>query len=68
MDVVLKRDAWVADSREQVERTWWPHMRRDHWFYFANVPRFVRSLEPTLTDQSEKDLSFDMHRGASAPR
>ena len=38
-------------------------MRRDHWFYFANVPRFVRSLEPTLTDlQSENDLSFDVHR------
>ena len=61
--VVLKRDAWVADSLEEVERIWWPHMRRDHWFYFANVPRFVRSLEPTLTDlQSENDLSFDVHR------
>jgi alkanesulfonate monooxygenase SsuD/methylene tetrahydromethanopterin reductase-like flavin-dependent oxidoreductase (luciferase family) len=63
VDVVLKRDAWVADSLAEVERTWWPHMRRDHWFYFANVPRFVRSLEPTLTDlQSENDLSFDVHR------
>jgi hypothetical protein len=47
-DVILKRDAWVADSLEEVERISWPHMRRDHWFYFGNVPRFVRSLEPTL--------------------
>jgi hypothetical protein len=28
LGVNLLRDGWVADSLADVERTWWPHIRR----------------------------------------
>jgi hypothetical protein len=31
----------VAGSLADVEHTWWPHIRADHWFYFEKVPRWV---------------------------
>jgi len=59
----VQRDAWVADSLEEVERVWWPHVRRDHWFYFNQVPRWVADREPFLQDvRSENDFEFDRHR------
>lgn len=59
----VQRDAWVADSIDEVERVWWPHVRSDHWFYFDNVPRWVADREPFLQDiSSEEDFQFDRHR------
>jgi alkanesulfonate monooxygenase SsuD/methylene tetrahydromethanopterin reductase-like flavin-dependent oxidoreductase (luciferase family) len=61
--VVLLRDGWVADSLEEVERVWWPHVRAEHWFYFKQVPRWVLDREPFLADiHSEEDFHFDKHR------
>jgi alkanesulfonate monooxygenase SsuD/methylene tetrahydromethanopterin reductase-like flavin-dependent oxidoreductase (luciferase family) len=61
--VVLKREAWVADSLAEVERVWWPHVRHEHWFYFSRVPRWVLDKEPTLVDvHREEDFQFDRHR------
>ncbi len=61
--VVLLRDGWIADSLEEVEKTWWPVVRADHWMYFQKVPRFITELEPTLTDvEREEDFVFERHR------
>ena len=61
--VVLLRDAWIADSLEQVEKEWWPLVRSDHWMYFQKVPRFIKELEPSLADiTGEQDFEFQQHR------
>lgn len=61
--VNVQRDAWVADSLEEVERDWWPHVRDDHWFYFEKVPRWVADREPFLKDvKSKDDFHFEDHR------
>jgi alkanesulfonate monooxygenase SsuD/methylene tetrahydromethanopterin reductase-like flavin-dependent oxidoreductase (luciferase family) len=61
--VVLLRDGWVADSLDEVEKVWWPHIRHEHWFYFSQVPRWVLDKEPFLADvKSEEDFHFDKHR------
>ena len=52
--VMLLRDGWVADSMDEVERVWWPHVRAEHWFYFQQVPRWVADLEPFLADIEER--------------
>jgi alkanesulfonate monooxygenase SsuD/methylene tetrahydromethanopterin reductase-like flavin-dependent oxidoreductase (luciferase family) len=58
---VLIREAWVADSLEAVERDWWPHVRRDHWFY-VNMDRFCREREPALDGvEREEDLTFERY-------
>jgi alkanesulfonate monooxygenase SsuD/methylene tetrahydromethanopterin reductase-like flavin-dependent oxidoreductase (luciferase family) len=63
LGVNLLRDGWVADSLADVERTWWPHVRADHWFYFKEVPRWVADREPFLQDVTEEDdFKFDRHR------
>jgi alkanesulfonate monooxygenase SsuD/methylene tetrahydromethanopterin reductase-like flavin-dependent oxidoreductase (luciferase family) len=59
----LQRDAWVADDLDEVERDWWPHARRDHWFYFQQVPRWVAEREPFLAGITrEEDFKFGRHR------
>ncbi len=63
LGVCLLRDGWVADSLEEVERTWWPCIRSEHWFYFEQVPRWVAEREPFLEGiSSEQDFQFDRHR------
>ncbi|QEC50570.1 LLM class flavin-dependent oxidoreductase [Baekduia soli] len=60
--VVLLRDGWVADSMAEVEKTWWPVIRAEHWFYFEKVPRWVEEFEPFLADiKGEADFRFDQH-------
>jgi alkanesulfonate monooxygenase SsuD/methylene tetrahydromethanopterin reductase-like flavin-dependent oxidoreductase (luciferase family) len=54
---ILIREAWVADSIEDVERDWWPHVRADHWFY-VNMERFCREREPAL-DGVDEESKFD---------
>lgn len=61
--IVLLRDGWVADSLDEVEKVWWPHIRSEHWFYFSQVPRWVLDKEPFLADvKQESDFHFDQHR------
>jgi alkanesulfonate monooxygenase SsuD/methylene tetrahydromethanopterin reductase-like flavin-dependent oxidoreductase (luciferase family) len=61
--VVLLRDAWVADSMDEVEQRWWPEVRADHWMYFQKVPRFIRALEPSIANAaSADDFLFANHR------
>jgi alkanesulfonate monooxygenase SsuD/methylene tetrahydromethanopterin reductase-like flavin-dependent oxidoreductase (luciferase family) len=61
--VVLLRDGWVADSLDEVEKTWWPCIRNEHWFYFEKVPRWVAEREPFLEGvETEADFVFDRHR------
>lgn len=63
ISVVLLRDGWIADSLDEVEKTWWPLVRSDHWMYFQKVPRFITELEPTLTGvECEEDFKFEQHR------
>jgi alkanesulfonate monooxygenase SsuD/methylene tetrahydromethanopterin reductase-like flavin-dependent oxidoreductase (luciferase family) len=63
LEVCLLRDGWVADSLEEVEKTWWPAIRSEHWFYFEQVPRWVAEREPFLGDlEKEEDLEFEKHR------
>lgn len=59
---VLIREAWVADSIDEVEREWWPHVRSDHWFY-VNMDRFWKEKEPALDGvDSEAALDFETYR------
>lgn len=61
--VTLMRYGYVADSLADVEREWWPAVRAGHWFYFSEIPRLIRELEPTLEGvDREEDLHFDRHR------
>jgi alkanesulfonate monooxygenase SsuD/methylene tetrahydromethanopterin reductase-like flavin-dependent oxidoreductase (luciferase family) len=61
--IVLLRDGWLADSLDEVEKVWWPHIRHEHWFYFKQVPRWVLDKEPFLADvKGEEDFHFDKHR------
>jgi alkanesulfonate monooxygenase SsuD/methylene tetrahydromethanopterin reductase-like flavin-dependent oxidoreductase (luciferase family) len=61
--VCLLRDGWVADSMDEVERTWWPAIRSEHWFYFSQVPRWVADREPFLQGiEREEDFRFEHHR------
>lgn len=63
LGVVLLRDGWVADSLEEVERVWWPHIRHEHWFYFQAIPRWVAEFEPFLEGITrEEDFEFESHR------
>jgi alkanesulfonate monooxygenase SsuD/methylene tetrahydromethanopterin reductase-like flavin-dependent oxidoreductase (luciferase family) len=61
--VVLLRDGWVADSRAEAERVWWPCIRAEHWFYFKQIPRWVADREPLLAGvKEESDFRFETHR------
>jgi alkanesulfonate monooxygenase SsuD/methylene tetrahydromethanopterin reductase-like flavin-dependent oxidoreductase (luciferase family) len=63
LGVCLLRDGWVADSLQEVQQTWWPCIRGEHWFYFEQVPRWVAEREPFLEGISaEQDFKFDRHR------
>lgn len=50
IEVALLRDAWVAESRAEVERVWWPHVQAYHLFYlrlgFFSSGRFNAQWEP----------------------
>lgn len=59
---ILIRESWVADSIDDVERDWWPHVRDDHWFY-VNMNRFWREKEPALDGVDEiSKFDFETYR------
>lgn len=62
-EVALMRDAWVAESRAEVERVWWPHIQAYHLFYlhlgFFSSGRFNSQWEPWVKDvKADADWSF----------
>jgi probable F420-dependent oxidoreductase len=34
-EVVILREGWIADSADEIEREWWPHVRADNLNYLA---------------------------------
>jgi alkanesulfonate monooxygenase SsuD/methylene tetrahydromethanopterin reductase-like flavin-dependent oxidoreductase (luciferase family) len=59
--VCLLRDAWVADSLEDVEAQWWPHARAEHFWLFSRLPDWVANREPYDSSVAEQDFSFARH-------
>jgi alkanesulfonate monooxygenase SsuD/methylene tetrahydromethanopterin reductase-like flavin-dependent oxidoreductase (luciferase family) len=59
--VCLLRDAWVADSLEDVEVQWWPHARAEHYWLFSRLPGWVASREPYDASVAEEDFNFARH-------
>lgn len=64
VEIALMRDAWVAESRAEVERVWWPHIQAYHLFYlhlgFFSSGRFNAQWEPWVKDiKSDAEWSFD---------
>ena len=62
-EVVLLRDAWVAQSKAEVERVWWPTILPYHLFYmglgFFESGRFNTQWEPWLQTLGEDEWTFD---------
>lgn len=57
--IVLLRDGWIGETREEVEKVWWPPVRDERWTYFSAVP----SLSSMDEDFSDPDtFTFDSHR------
>jgi probable F420-dependent oxidoreductase len=54
VEIALLRDTWVAESRTEVERVWWPHIQAYHLFYlrlgFFSSGRFNSQWEPWVKD------------------
>ena len=52
--IALLRDAWVGESRTEVERVWWPHIQAYHLFYlrlgFFSSGRFNAQWEPWVKE------------------
>lgn len=62
--VALLRDAWVGESRAEVERVWWPHIQAYHFFYlrlgFFSSGRFNADWEPWVREvKSDDEWTFD---------
>lgn len=58
---ILVREAWVADSLADVERDWWPHVRKDHWMY-VQMDRYLLEREPVVQGfASESDMCFEAY-------
>jgi probable F420-dependent oxidoreductase len=62
-EVVLIRDAWVAEDRSEVERVSWPTIRAYHLFYknlgFFESGRFNTEWEPWVRTISDEEWTFD---------
>jgi alkanesulfonate monooxygenase SsuD/methylene tetrahydromethanopterin reductase-like flavin-dependent oxidoreductase (luciferase family) len=63
-EIALLRDAWVGESRAEIERVWWPHIQAYHLFYlhlgFFSSGRFNSQWEPWVKDvQSDAEWTFD---------
>lgn len=64
VEIALLRDAWVGESRAEVERVWWPHIQAYHLFYlnlgFFSSGRFNAQWEPWVKEvKSDAEWTFD---------
>ena len=63
VEIALLRDAWVGESKAEVERVWWPHIQAYHMFYlklgFFASGRFNTDWEPWVKDATEADWTFE---------
>ena len=64
VEIAFLRDAWVAESRAEVERVWWPHIQAYHLFYlhlgFFSSGRFNSQWEPWVKDvKSDAEWSYE---------
>ncbi len=54
VEIALLRNAWVGDSRAELEQTWWPHVKDYHLFYlrlgFFASGRFNAKWEPWVKE------------------
>ncbi len=58
--IALFREAWIADSRSECERTWGPHALAVHRLYYK-VGTYHRRYEPWVNEVRERDrFSFDL--------
>jgi alkanesulfonate monooxygenase SsuD/methylene tetrahydromethanopterin reductase-like flavin-dependent oxidoreductase (luciferase family) len=57
--IVLLRDGWIAETREEVEEVWWPPVRDERWQYFSAVPS-LSSMNEQYNDP--ESFTFDSHR------
>lgn len=62
--VILMRDAWVSDSRREIEDVWWPHVKADHIFYlnlgYFSSGRFNSDWEPWIREaRSESEWTYE---------
>jgi alkanesulfonate monooxygenase SsuD/methylene tetrahydromethanopterin reductase-like flavin-dependent oxidoreductase (luciferase family) len=63
VEVALLRDAWIGESRAEVERVWWPHIQAYHLFYlhlgFFSSGRFNSQWEPWVKEvKSDSEWTF----------
>ena len=58
--VGMFREAWIGDSREQVEATWGPHALAVHRLYY-NVGVYRKVFEPWVDEVRERE-NFTMDR------
>ncbi len=62
--VALLRDAWVGESRAEVEHVWWPHIQAYHLFYlklgFFSSGRFNAQWEPWVKEiKADAEWTFE---------
>ena len=54
VEIALLRNAWVGDSRAEIEQNWWPHVKDYHLFYlrlgFFASGRFNAKWEPWVRE------------------
>ena len=54
VEIALLRNAWVGDSRTEIEQTWWSHVKDYHLFYlrlgFFASGRFNAKWEPWVKE------------------
>jgi len=62
-ECVLIRDGWVAESRDEVERVFWPGLRNCHLFYknlgFFESGRFNTEWEPWVRTVRDEEWTFE---------
>ena len=57
--VVLFREAWIGESREECEQVWAPHAMKVHRLYF-NLGVYLREFEPWVDDiRSREDFTLE---------
>lgn len=59
LGIVLLRDGWIAETRDEAERVWWPAAREERWTYFSTVPS-LSSMRERFDDPAE--FTFERHR------